>query len=145
MGAVTGASAPDASAPDWLLEALERAFTRWLPRLPQPFEAVVPVPSTRHPRLVESVASTIARGVGVPLIDAVALAGPPPAADLSPAARACAQAARIALVPGVAVPEAPVLLVDDTWRTGWTATLAGALLRDSGARSVTPFVLHQLP
>jgi ATP-dependent DNA helicase RecQ len=145
MASATGPSAPDAPAPDWLLEALERAFTRWLPRLPQAFEAVVPVPSTRHPLLVASVATTIARGIGVPLVEAVELTGPPPSPDLSPASRACAQAARIALVPGAVLPEAPVLLVDDTWRTGWTATLAGALLREAGARSVTPFVLHQLP
>jgi len=94
---------------------------------------------------VGSAAATIARGIGVPLVEAVVLAGPPPTADLSPAARACAQAERISLAPGAAVPDAPLLLVDDTWRTGWTATLAGALLREAGAPSVTPFVLHQLP
>jgi ATP-dependent DNA helicase RecQ len=43
------------------------------------------------------------------------------------------------------VPDVPVLLVDDTWRSGWTATIATAVLRDAGARSVTPLVLHQLP
>ncbi len=145
MATVTGARAPDGPAPDWLLEALERSFGRWLPSMPQRLEAVVPVPSSRHPRLVHSLASTIAHGIGVPLLDALAFSGPPPGVDLSPAARACAQAARISLAPGALVPDGPVLLVDETWRTGWTATLAGALLRDAGARSVLPFVAHQLP
>jgi ATP-dependent DNA helicase RecQ len=145
MGSVTGPAAPDAPAPDWLLAALERAFGRWLPSLPQRLEAVVPIPSTRNPRLVQSLASTIASGIGVPLVEAITLAGPPPGPDLSPAARACAQAGRISLVAGESVPEGPVLLVDETWRSGWTATLSGALLREAGARSVTPFAAHQLP
>jgi ATP-dependent DNA helicase RecQ len=145
MASVTGPAAPDGPAPDWLLAALQRAFGRWLPSLPQRLQAVVPIPSTRHPLLVHSLASTIAHGIGVPLVEALSLAGRPPGPDLSPAARACAQAARISLVPGAPVPEGPVLLVDETWRSGWTATLAGALLRDAGARSVTPFVAHQQP
>jgi ATP-dependent DNA helicase RecQ len=45
-----------------------------------------------------------------------------------------------------AVPEgAVVLLVDDVWATGWTATFAGALLREAGAAAVLPLVLHQRP
>ena len=45
----------------------------------------------------------------------------------------------------VQVPGGPVLLVDDTYRTGWTATVAAALLRQAGATAVLPLVLHQLP
>ena len=43
------------------------------------------------------------------------------------------------------LPNGPVLLVDDTYRTGWTATIAGALLVEGGATSVLPLVIHQLP
>ena len=43
------------------------------------------------------------------------------------------------------LPAGPVLLVDDTYRTGWTATVAGALLTEHGATSVLPLVIHQLP
>jgi PAS domain S-box-containing protein len=41
--------------------------------------------------------------------------------------------------------DGPVLLVDDTTRTRWTATVAGPLLADAGATSVLPLVVHQLP
>ena len=48
------------------------------------------------------------------------------------------------LNPGVRF-DGPVLLVDDTTRTRWTATVAGALLADAAATSVLPLVVHQLP
>jgi ATP-dependent DNA helicase RecQ len=38
-----------------------------------------------------------------------------------------------------------VLLVDDTIRTRWTATVAAALLADAGATAVLPLAIHQLP
>ena len=38
-----------------------------------------------------------------------------------------------------------MLLVDDTIRTRWTLTVAGALLADAGATAVLPLALHQLP
>ena len=48
--------------------------------------------------------------------------------------------------PDVELPaDGPVLLVDDTYRTGWTMTVAAALLRDAGASAVLPLVVHQLP
>ena len=43
------------------------------------------------------------------------------------------------------MPDATVLLVDDTWRTGWTATLATVVLRENGSRTVIPLVAHKLP
>jgi ATP-dependent DNA helicase RecQ len=45
----------------------------------------------------------------------------------------------------VALPEGPVLLVDDVARTGWTLTVAAALLRDGGAGPVLPLVGHRRP
>ena len=38
-----------------------------------------------------------------------------------------------------------MLLVDDTIRTRWTVTVAGALLADAGATAVLPLAIHQLP
>jgi ATP-dependent DNA helicase RecQ len=46
---------------------------------------------------------------------------------------------------GPGLPDGPLLLVDDTYRSGWTMTVAAALLRDAGAPSVMPLVVHQLP
>ena len=51
----------------------------------------------------------------------------------------------LALHPGVDLPPGPVLLVDARYRSGWTMTVAAALLRDAGATVVLPLVLHQLP
>jgi ATP-dependent DNA helicase RecQ len=35
--------------------------------------------------------------------------------------------------------------VDARYRSGWTMTVAAALLREAGATAVLPLVLHQLP
>ncbi len=43
--------------------------------------------------------------------------------------------------PGGVPPEGPVLLIDEELRSGWTLTVIGALLRESGAGPVLPFVL----
>jgi ATP-dependent DNA helicase RecQ len=40
---------------------------------------------------------------------------------------------------------AEVLLIDARYRSGWSMTVAGALLREAGASAVLPLVLHQLP
>ena len=45
----------------------------------------------------------------------------------------------------VAVNLSPSMLIDDTIRTRWTSTVAGALLADVGATTVLPLVIHQLP
>ena len=42
-----------------------------------------------------------------------------------------------------AVPGGPVLLLDDITRSGFTLTVASALLREAGAGSVYPLVLHK--
>ena len=47
--------------------------------------------------------------------------------------------------PEVAVPDGPLLLIDARYRSGWTVTVAAALLREAGAEAVLPLVLHQLP
>ncbi|MGB4272423.1 MAG: hypothetical protein WBJ44_08500, partial [Propionicimonas sp.] len=52
--------------------------------------------------------------------------------------------AGMVLRPGVTL-EGPVLLVDDTIRTRWTMTVAGALLAQAGAAQVLPLAIHQLP
>ena len=51
----------------------------------------------------------------------------------------------LALQPEVAIPAGPLLLVDARYRSGWSATVAASLLREAGASTVLPLVLHQLP
>ena len=103
----------------------------------------MPVPSRTRPRLVAGLAAHLAEVGRLELIELLAVAGPAPREDLRrPLAPArwnprCACRRR----PAGAV----VLLVDDTWRTGWTATLAGALLREAGTAAVLPLAIHQRP
>jgi ATP-dependent DNA helicase RecQ len=51
----------------------------------------------------------------------------------------------IALHPATSVPDGPVLLVDDISRTGWTLTVAAALLRDGGFGTALPLIGHKRP
>ena len=39
----------------------------------------------------------------------------------------------------------PVLLIDARYRSGWSMTVAAALLREAGCSAVLPLVLHQQP
>jgi ATP-dependent DNA helicase RecQ len=80
----------------------------------------------------------------LPLVHALTISGPPPAVDAASAVRAKDLLYRTALAPGARF-TGPVLLVDDTIRTRWTATVAAALLADAGATSVLPLAIHQLP
>jgi ATP-dependent DNA helicase RecQ len=81
----------------------------------------------------------------LPVIDAFSVSGGAPPDDAASGARVRALLAGLRLNEGIQVPHGPVLLVDDTYRTGWTATVAGALLRQAGATAVLPLVIHQLP
>jgi ATP-dependent DNA helicase RecQ len=145
MASVTGPGALDAPAPSWLLAGIEELLDRWVPRLPQRPEVVVPIPSSSRPQLVSSLAATCAARLAIPLVECFEQIGPRPSPSLSPASRAAALSTRLRLRDGLDVPEATVLLVDDTWRTGWTATLATVLLRQVGSRTVVPLVAHKLP
>jgi ATP-dependent DNA helicase RecQ len=141
---VTGA-VPDGPAPEWVLDGLGAVIARWRPTWVGSPVGVVAVPSARRPLLVASLAERAAAVLDLELLDLLAQHGSPPEPGLSPAARARAVAARLSLREGVEVPRGTLLLVDDTWRTGWTATLAAALLREAGATAVAPLVAHQLP
>ena len=119
-------------------------LTRWSRTWQRPV-AVVAMPSRRHGQLIASLADRIATVGKLPLVDALEITGPPAPTDVASAARAAALTSSIRLRSGVTLPSGPVLLVDDTYRTGWTATIAGALLVEGGATSVLPLVIHQLP
>jgi ATP-dependent DNA helicase RecQ len=141
---LVGDAAPDVAPPEWLGEALVAVLARWRSAWATRPTVVVPMPSRARPRLVRGVAEQLAAVGRLELREVLATSGPRPRPDLSPAARARAVEASLAL--SGAVPEgAVVLLVDDVWATGWTATFAGALLREAGAAAVLPLVLHQRP
>jgi len=133
----------DRPAPQLILDALVQVLVRWSKVWERPV-AVVEMPSRRFPMLVASLAQHIATVGRLPMVDALAVSGPPPSVDTASWVRATDLLARTTLNPGVQF-GGPVLLVDDTTRTRWTATVAGALLADAGASSVLPLVVHQLP
>jgi len=106
---------------------------------------VVPMPSAQHPQLIHSVALHIASVGKLPLVDALRLKGPAPDTDAASGARVAGLAKALTLQPAAQVPAGPVLLIDARYRSGWSMTVAAALLREAGATAVLPMVLHQLP
>ena len=108
--------------------------------------AVVGVGSRRHPRLVHALATRIGEIGRLSVLGALTRTGAPPV-DRAGNSTHRWQAARASLVldPGlgeqVARLTGPVLLVDDLTDTGWTFTVAAALLRDAGAPAVLPLAL----
>jgi ATP-dependent DNA helicase RecQ len=106
--------------------------------------AVAPMPSRTHPLRVRSVAEHLAAVGKLPLLDLLEVSGPPVSSDLASGKRAEGLLEQITVRADADVPDGPILLVDDTYRTGWTMTVAGSRLRDAGASDVLPLVVHRL-
>lgn len=148
---------PDREIDSAIADGLVDVLRRWKSTWGQRPVAVIPMPSAQHPRRVASIAAHIATIGKLPIIDALIQHGPVPPTDTASAARVRALVERLSLADaddgsddgsgggGTRVPRGPVLLVDDTYRTGWTMTVAAALLRKGGATAVLPLVVHQLP
>ena len=138
-------AAPDAAPPPELLEGLVAVLGRWRPRWAARPVAVVPMPSLRHAGLVHAMAAHLALVGQLPLRELLQRQGPEPGEDLASGARVAALGQSLSLRPGAPVPAGPLLLVDARCRSGWTLTVAAALLREAGATAVLPLVLHQQP
>ena len=138
-------AAPDAPAPQAVLDGLIDVLARWRQSWGERPVAVVPMPSETHPQLILSMAAHVAAKGRLPLVESLRLAGPMPMADLASGAQTAALLNALALRPGVELPTGPLLLIDARYRSGWSMTVAAALLREAGAPVVMPLVLHQLP
>jgi ATP-dependent DNA helicase RecQ len=134
---------PDGEPGEELREALVEVLRRWSREWAARPAAVVPVPSRSRPRRVRGMAEHVAAVGRLPLVDALRVTGLPPPDGVASATRVRQLLATLSLDPAAALPAGPVLLVDDVARTGWTLTVAGALLLDGGARSVLPLVAHR--
>ena len=138
-------AAPDCPAPQQVLDGIVHVLGRWRSSWKERPVGVVPMPSALHPLLVQSLASHVAAAGRLPLVDALCLVGPTADADIASGARVAALRQALALRPGVVLAHGPLLLIDARYRSGWSMTVAAALLREAGATAVLPLVLHQLP
>ncbi|WP_336645910.1 DEAD/DEAH box helicase [Microbacterium sp. USHLN186] len=137
---VFAAGAPDAEVTPQLLDACVRVLAGWgWERRPV---AVVAVPSRSKPLLVDSLARGIADIGRLPYIGALDFASGGPSGE--PGGNSVFRLAGLwerFSADGLAVPDGPVLLVDDQADSRWTLTVAARELRRAGASEVLPFVL----
>ena len=144
--AVAVLNGPDRPLPDDVVQGLVAVLGRWRRVWPDRPVAVVPMPSRRHPGLVFDLAERIAAIGKLVVVDALVVTGPRPPDDVPSAPRVAALFGSLSVRDDAVLPtDGPVLLVDDTYRSGWTMTVAAALLRDAGVAAVMPLVVHQLP
>ncbi|MFK4759492.1 RecQ family ATP-dependent DNA helicase [Microbacterium sp. ZW T5_45] len=104
--------------------------------------AVVAVPSRTRPQLVDSLARSLSEVGRLPYLGSLAPVGGGPTGQSggNSAFRVAGLWDRFS-AEGLAVPEGPVLLVDDHADSRWTLTIAARELRLAGATAVLPFVL----
>jgi ATP-dependent DNA helicase RecQ len=138
-------NAGDGPVSDAIADGVVQVLGRWRRVWGDRPVAVVPMPSRAHPQRVRSLAEHIAQVGKLPLLDVLEVTGDPAPTEASSTTRAASLLESIRVREGSDVPNGPVLLVDDTYRTGWTATVTAALLRDAGATAVLPIVVHRLP
>lgn len=144
--AVRAVAGPDRPLGQDVVDGVVAVVGRWRDQWSARPVAIVPVPSRRHPRLVDDLARRIAEAGRLPVVDALEATGPPPPQNVASVARVAALLAGLRVRAGVDLPvHGPVLVVDDTYRSGWTMTVAAFLLREAGVAAVQPLVVHQLP
>ena len=119
---------------------LRRWKTSWAAR---PVAIVVaPSPDTRAARRLADHIGTVGK---LPVLDVFAWRGRVAPPDVASAALVNHLHDAITLTEPMRVPAGAVLLVGATMRTGWTVTVAAAMLREAGATAVLPLVAHRLP
>ncbi|MGQ0630057.1 MAG: RecQ family ATP-dependent DNA helicase [Sporichthyaceae bacterium] len=163
-------ASPDGEPSEALRTGLVDVLRAWAKEWGERPVAVVPIPSRSHPVRVAGMAAHVAAIGRLPLLHVLRADGPPPASDVASATRvqALLEGLHLAAPDGGAViamesggpwapasnrlhdsapalPAGPLLLVDDVARTGWTLTVAAALLSDGGAGPILPLVGHRRP
>ncbi|MBW0117451.1 RecQ family ATP-dependent DNA helicase [Pseudonocardia abyssalis] len=133
-------SSTDLPVPKDVLDAVVRVLAGW--GWEQRPVGVVGIGSRTRPHQLDHLARRISDIGRIPLLGTLVPAGPRPESHAN-------SAQRLAAVwnafeePSFALPDGPVLLVDDVIDSGWTMTVAARLLRRAGAGSVLPFALAQ--
>ncbi|HEY0938074.1 MAG TPA: RecQ family ATP-dependent DNA helicase [Trebonia sp.] len=138
--------APDQPVTPQLTDAVVKVLAAW--HWAQRPAYVVTMPSRSRPELVTSLGQRVAAIGRLSYLGALGYATPDgPGPRRHNSAQRLASLWRALVVPDdlraalKTADDAPVLLVDDQTDSGWTMTVAAALLRDAGASAVLPLVL----
>jgi ATP-dependent DNA helicase RecQ len=132
--------------PPALLQGAVEALGRWRHTWPQRPVAVVPAPAYSVEMAANrSLAAHLAEVGKLPLVDVFGWDGPAAPTDTSSAALVAQLEQRIVVGDTGELPRGPVLLCATTMRTGWSITVASALLAEAGCTAVMPLVVHRLP
>ena len=140
----TSKATADAPAASALVTACVRVLGEWT-WAERPV-AVVSVPSRRHPQLIGSIAGGLAEAGRLPYLGALSLVNGGPNGE--PGGNSAYRLSSVwerfspeSLLPNGALPNGPILLVDDLADSRWTLTVAARALRLAGAAAVLPFTL----
>ncbi|MEU0571270.1 RecQ family ATP-dependent DNA helicase [Nonomuraea sp. NPDC005983] len=135
--------APDGPMADDMFAAVVQVLSAWGWR-ERPV-AVVSVPSSSRPLLVRGFAERLAQVGRLTYLGELGYRAGPPGQQFNSAKRVQAVRGTLAmpkeLSAAVAGCGGPVLLIDDRVDSGWTMTLAAALVRHAGAPAVLPLAL----
>lgn len=126
---------------DELVEAfVEMIVERWKP-LPSP-TWVTCIPSYRHPELVPSFAQRVANKLNIPFIAVIIkIQETAPQKEQENSYYQCKNLDGVFEISENVKLNEPVLLIDDAIDSGWTLTIASALLRRAGSGVVYPATL----
>jgi ATP-dependent DNA helicase RecQ len=138
---VHAALARDEPVPSELFDGIVEALRGWGWPAGRP-TWVTWVPSRRHDVLLADLAGRIASVGRMQVANPLTANGDGFQADAATNADSAALALRRLAVTGD-VPGGPVLLIDDSLRSGFTLTVAAALLREAGAGPVYPLALQK--
>jgi ATP-dependent DNA helicase RecQ len=143
LDAITAAFATDQPVSPELFDGLVGTLSRWGWPAGRP-TWVTWVPSRTLPGLLADLAGRLAQLGRMQVLTPLRAEGAGFQQD-APTSVAAARGAlsRLTLDTAEPLPPGPVLLLDDLTRSGFTLTVAAALLREAGAGPVYPLVLHK--
>jgi len=130
----------DGRFPDELVGACVDMIGQWNPQ-PAP-TWVACIPSMKHPKLVPDFAARLAVALGLAFHSCLSkVADNLPQKTMQNSFQQARNLDGAFAVDKAAVPAGPCLLVDDMFDSGWTFTVAAALLRKAGCAAVFPLAL----
>jgi ATP-dependent DNA helicase RecQ len=128
-----------------LVTAVGKALKRW--QWPQGRPTwITYVPSARRPHVMRALAEDLGRRAKLPVFEVIhRTRDSPPQSEMNNSSHAAANAGGAFRIefPPEGVPDGAALVMDDTWRSGWTMTVVADLLRTEGADAVYPFALKK--